>query len=95
MTAHIDSLRTDAKDADAPKPTLRVHDAGRHGRRQSGRHGDGDDVQRFDDDGFGWNLKRKKDFYRGTNPEASLRDSTTNETSTCEVTLFMTLRMTV
>lgn len=33
LTAHVDPLRTDAKDADALQTPLRVHDADRHGRR--------------------------------------------------------------
>ena len=32
------------------------HGGALHGGRQRRRHGDGDDVQRLDDDGFGRNL---------------------------------------
>lgn len=57
LTAHVDPLGTNAKDADAPQAPLRVHDAGRHGCRQGRRHGDGDDVQRFNDDGVSRDLE--------------------------------------
>lgn len=58
LTAHVDPLGADAEDADPLQAPLSVHDACRHGRRQGRGHGDGDDVQRFNDDGFSRNLHK-------------------------------------
>ena len=50
LPTDVDPLGADAEDADLLEAPLGVHDAGRHGGRQSRGHGDGDDVQRLQDD---------------------------------------------
>ena len=61
LPTDVDPLGADAEDADLLEAALGVHDARRHGGGQRRRHGDGDDVQRLQDNLLDGHLEEHTD----------------------------------
>lgn len=60
LATDVDPLGADAEDTHTFQPALGIDYASCHGCRQRWGHRDGDNVQRLNHYGFGWNLFKEK-----------------------------------